>query len=388
MSEIIHICTDEKFINSAYQQFEELYPGQNMFYVYGMENKEIKHIKWSNSFRSIELTINVFESLRHAVVIFHSMPNMLIPFLQYIHPSNKVVWLLFGFETYHDRLLYSENILLDSITKKKFGAKTQRYSTREHVKTILFPLVRMIKKDLYFTQIERNRRKVTDKRNALKRVDFIGTSFEDEYRSQLQLLKFKKPFFYFWYYPLEKIVDINQPIVLDKNTIMIGHSGFPSGNHLDVIKKIEKYKLSDSNILIPFSYGDQSYMKEVKPQLISFRSDITFLEDFMSLESYNKLLNHVKIAILNNRRQQAVGNIIALLYFGAKVFLSEENTFYRFLKSKKILVFNYEKELNNNTIQKGLTLEEIEYNRMELFTLFNAGKLKSELQKSINTVLQ
>lgn len=30
---IIHIATDEKFINTAYWQFEKVAPGQNVFYI-------------------------------------------------------------------------------------------------------------------------------------------------------------------------------------------------------------------------------------------------------------------------------------------------------------------------------------------------------------------
>ena len=108
----------------------------------------------------------------------------------------------------------------------------------------------------------------------------------------------------------------------------------------------------------------------------------------MPLEDYNKILEGVKIAILNNRRQQAIGNIIALLYMGAKVFLSKKNTYYHFLKRNNIIVYCYEKDLNEKTINMGLNFEEIEHNRKMLFSLYNSKQLQSELQNSVTKVIK
>ncbi|TGN27173.1 TDP-N-acetylfucosamine:lipid II N-acetylfucosaminyltransferase [Empedobacter tilapiae] len=383
MHKIIHISSDEKFINSAYYQFEKVSPNQNEFYIYGTIRENIKHIKLNDTFHFFELSQNFFELFNDSIIIFHSLPNELIKYLQFINKSNKVVWLLFGFETYEDKLLYPDNVLLDTITYKHFKTKSNRFSFKEQLKYYLFPIIRKLKRDLYYSKQEYQIIRRNEKLNNLKRVDYFGFAFDEEYKFQCELLNIKRPFFYFGYYPLEFIVNIKIEIKQNKNKIIIGHSGFPNGNHLDVINKIKNYNLSDVEVVIPFSYGEKNYINFVKNEISSKNIEVTFLEDFIPLSDYSELLNDVKIAILNNRRQQAIGNIITLIYFGAKVFLSEKNTFYQFLKRQNIIIYNYENELNDNSINFELTKEEMIFNKQKMIELFSEKKLLSGLQSSI-----
>ncbi len=386
MHKIVHICQDEKFINSAYLQFEQLYPNQNEFYIYDCLNGETKHIKRNETFHFFELNQEFFESLNNSIVVFHSIPNHLAKYLQFINKSNKVVWFLFGFETYGDQMLYSENVLLDKITYKYFRNKSIGFNFKEQVKYYLFPFIRKIKKDLYYSEKEYQIIKREEKLNNLKRVDYIGSSFEEEKQIQSKILKFDRPLFDFWYYPLEVIVDMRTEINLNKGKVLIGHSGFSNGNHLDVVYKIKNYNLSNVEVIIPFSYGEKKYMEIVKKEIASLKINVKFLEDFMPLSLYSGLLNDVKIAVFNNRRQQAIGNIITLIYFGSKVFLSEKNTFYQFLKRQNVLVYNYEKELNDTSINVELTENEMIFNQQKMIELFSEKKLLNDLKESLEKV--
>lgn len=98
------------------------------------------------------------------------------------------------------------------------------------------------------------------------------------------------------------------------------------------------------------------------------------------------MLNSIKIAIFNNRRRQAVGNIITLIYFGAKVFLSEKITFYQYLKKIGIIVYSYEKDLNNASINNIHNHQEIEYNRNILYKELNKKTLQEQLKLSIENL--
>jgi len=389
-AKFIHICQDEKFINSAYNQFEELYPENNLLLVYGCSDKILNHIKISKEkiifLENIDQVTNFIDS--NGIIIFHSLPDHILRVLDKIDTSIPIVWLLFGYETYGDSSLYSFKNQFDKLTYRLFNEKSLNFSIKEHLKFYLFPLIRNVKKDLYVSKIEHQHNLLKEKIKRLKQVDYFGFAYKDEYEYQCKLLKFERPFFNFLYYPLERIVNINQLINSNKNVIMIGHSGFPNGNHLDIINKIKEYKIGNSILKIPFSYGNANYINAVKPYLLQKRSDLHFIEEFVPLEEYNIFLNDVKVAIFNNRRQQAVGNIIALLFMGAKIFLSERNTFLHFLKDNKIKIYSYENQLTEDAINKGLTLCEIENNRKILFSLFNAKKLKEELQNSINNVLK
>ena len=183
------------------------------------------------------------------------------------------------------------------------------------------------------------------------------------------------------------IVDVNQPINYSKSKILIGNSGFKSNNHLDVFHKINTYSLKNLEIVVPLNYGEPKYIQEV---LVEGKKDFneTFkpLLDFMPLADYNTILESVGVAILNNKRQQAVGNTIALLWFGAKVFLSHKNPFYHYLKRKGVLVYCYETELNEKSISQFLSLEQIEHNRIVLFQELNQAHLAALLKEQIEHV--
>jgi hypothetical protein len=108
----------------------------------------------------------------------------------------------------------------------------------------------------------------------------------------------------------------------------------------------------------------------------------------MNLDEYNFLLNKTKIAIFNNHRQQAMGNIISLLYFGAKVYVSKYNSMYRFFKNNKMIIFSYEKDLKKEQFSEGLSVAEIEHNRKILSQIFSEERLLSSLSNSLKKIKQ
>ena len=105
----------------------------------------------------------------------------------------------------------------------------------------------------------------------------------------------------------------------------------------------------------------------------------------MPLSEYNQILKKCGVAILNNFRQQAVGNTIALLWFGSKVFLSNKNPFYHYLKKIGVVIYCYEKDLNSEKDLELLSFDKIIENRKQLFKNLNTEflliELKNELEK-------
>ncbi|TDP59214.1 TDP-N-acetylfucosamine:lipid II N-acetylfucosaminyltransferase [Flavobacterium dankookense] len=377
---IIHICEDEKFINSAINQFEIIFPNQNKFYIVDTDNSiPFRHVTPSNCTKSISTIelVQLSETLdKSSLVILHSLSSKFYSFVLKLSKEIKIVWLCFGFEVYNDSYYYKNNQLLDKITLKKYPSNDKTLSWRKKIR----PLYRIIKPNLPFSDYEL-------KRKAIQRVNYLGSTFHDEYVVIQKLLNVKKDFFNFWYYPLEQIVEINSPINFDKTTMLIGNSGFKSLNHLDVFDRIKNYNLKASKVIIPLNYGVESYINDIVEQ-----SNLTFGEksfpllNFLSLSDYNELLNNVGIAIFNNHRQQALGNTIALLWFGVKIFLSEQNPFYTFLKRNNIHIFSYENELNENSCNTFLTQEEIEQNRYILFKLLQQDVVTAILKKHIDTI--
>ena len=89
------------------------------------------------------------------------------------------------------------------------------------------------------------------------------------------------------------------------------------------------------------------------------------LVEFMPLNDYNQTIRQCGIVIMGHYRQQAVGNVLAMIWMGAKVYLDERNSLYHYLKRIGISVFSIEKELvpKNLKIFNKLTRDEIIQNR-------------------------
>ena len=69
--------------------------------------------------------------------------------------------------------------------------------------------------------------------------------------------------------------------------------------------------------------------------------------EFLPLNEYNNVLKHTSIDVFYSIRQQAIGNILALLWFGTKVYLNKDNSFYLFLKRYKFNVFSFEEDFTS-----------------------------------------
>ncbi|HEU4790025.1 MAG TPA: TDP-N-acetylfucosamine:lipid II N-acetylfucosaminyltransferase [Flavobacterium sp.] len=312
------------------------------------------------------------------LVVFHSLASPFYSFVLILPKKIKTVWMCFGFEVYNDARFFSENKLLDTITQKTFFSKpvTFKYRIREKVR----PFYRIIKPNLPLSGFE-------IKKKVFNRIDFLGSSFKEEFSTIQKLIGEKKVFFSFWYYPLEQIISISEELIIERPNILIGNSGFKTGNHLDVFHKLKTIKIVDKKLIVPLSYGNSEYIdliiNEGKTQ---FENIFDPLLDFISLEEYNKVIKHCGIAILNNRRQQAIGNTIALLWYGSKIFLSNQNPFYLYLKRIGIYVYCYETEFNSQSINELLTLDQINDNRLILKQHLSSKLMQSELEKQINSI--
>ncbi len=382
---IIHFAQDEKFINSAHRQFERVSPGRNVFYIMASDNSE--------NFKYVKPEPNIFkipadEILKTAVpgisgkdlVIFHSLPAQFFPIALALKKEVETVWFCYGYEIYNDRWFYSENISFDEITKRHFPVP--EISQKTKIKDTLRPFLRFVKPGLPLSGIE-------IKRKAIVRMDHLASSFREEFDAIQKLTGSRKKYFSFWYYPIEEVVDVHQEIAAERPDVLVGNSGHATGNHLDVFEKIKSWNLSGRKITAPLSYGNAHYIAEILPYGKQMLGNAFFpLTEFYSLPEYNKILSRCGVSILNCRRQQAVGNTISLLWFGSKVFLSDKNPFFHYLRRIGVLVFSYESDLNEESFNTLLSVEEINKNRKILFENLNAKRLEAELKHDIDAISQ
>lgn len=124
-------------------------------------------------------------------------------------------------------------------------------------------------------------------------------------------------------------------------SIQVGHNAFPFNEHAKALTALEHYKENNILITMPMSYGNdygenaqEGYEKDTEQlgKNLFGPEKIRVLKGLLPLRKYNEFLGAVDVAILCAPRQNALGNIIPLLYMGKKIFLSKDNPLFSFFR--------------------------------------------------------
>ncbi len=383
---IYHIATDEKFINTACYQFTKAVATPNKFYILTKDTQiPLQHVTLQEDFFLIPNTLKEKAKLVTAIgeediVVFHSLISWFYSILFDLPKKTQTIWLCYGYELYNDPVYFSKKEIYAPITLRYFGNSPGIIPVKK--KTGLKGWI----KSMFGNSTKEHPR--DKKERALDRIDYIGTSFQEEFKALSNKLHTKKKFFEYWHYPLEQILNINETPSSTRKNILIGNSGVPTLNHLDVFHEISKMAIAkDAKVVVPLSYGLDAYITVVKRKGEELLSDSFYpLEDFIPLVEYNKILQEINVAIFLSYRQQALGNIIALLYMGARVYLSHKNPIYHFFKGIGIVIFDFDKEFENITSLQPITKEEVIHNRKKLNELLSEATLEISLGKEINNI--
>lgn len=127
-------------------------------------------------------------------------------------------------------------------------------------------------------------------------------------------------------------------------SILVGNSGDPTNNHLDVFEKLSMNKTKDLMIYCPLSYGgtEVDYAKQVaKKGAALFGDRFVALTEFIPFAEYLTLLGNIDIAVFAHNRQQGMGNIINLLGLGKKVYLRSDVTSWHLFDGLGVKVFDF-----------------------------------------------
>lgn len=113
--------------------------------------------------------------------------------------------------------------------------------------------------------------------------------------------------------------------------IIVGNSATETNCHIEVFELLKKFSQEKIEVFVPLSYGDigkyQDNVLQKGNELLG--SAFHPIMDFMEKEKYTELLAAMDIAVFNNNRQQAMGNINMLLGLGVKVFLRDDTTMWK-----------------------------------------------------------
>ena len=124
--------------------------------------------------------------------------------------------------------------------------------------------------------------------------------------------------------------------------ILLGNSATETNQHIPVIEAIRRFKDEDIEVVCPLSYGDEAYRNTVidkGTELLG--SKFVPLTAYMDKAEYYEIISQCRIAVFNNDRQQAMGNINAALALGCKVFIRRDTSMWQiFHDERKMLIFD------------------------------------------------
>lgn len=129
--------------------------------------------------------------------------------------------------------------------------------------------------------------------------------------------------------------------------VQVAHNAHTFNNHMEILESLVPYAEENMRLFLPMSYGNdwhtsnaqygkdiQSFVKE------HFPKKARVLERLMPQLKYTEFLWNMDVAIFNAERQNALGNILKLLYMGNKVYLTPNGPLYAFFKDKNIEIYN------------------------------------------------
>lgn len=395
---IVHIIPAEKFVDRAIDLFEKAVPNQNVFYIFSQEidNTDLDLVKSQESSHVIKVPYYTkwwkngfidFKQFQH--IFLHNLYSpQNIYFARKVSSKLKKHSIIWGFEFYGFKPFWNE----DNYGKLTSKLNNQLQSTNESSRD----RKEMYSKNKFQYLVNRSWNLLTDKkyrvynptvanrRKAFKASNFIHTHVKTDFKNVQKTFNLNASWSNFSYYTIEDY-EFKESIP-NLNKILIGNSATASNNHLEALQICEK-KLEDYSfeIICPLNYGDKEYAQEIiKRGKEVFGNQFRALTDFLTLKKYSDIQSKCGLVIMNHYRQQGAGNIIASLLFGAKVFMNSKSPLYQHFKQLSLILYDVEKDLNQNQLSSNLEKKEIEQNRAILKDYYSLHTQIKSIRNSLS----
>lgn len=366
---ILHIAPDSRFLEMAYEEFEEVAPGKNKFVVISRS----KHLKTSKKKDVIACKPHklcskaMFDLAKSCDAIFiHYLSYHSALFISSLKFKKKILWLGWGgdYQFLIKESVHSENLLPETISL---------CNQMKTLKSLLWDLLILVR-DLWWQKSRVFKR-------AVEKIDFFAPVLPNEYDLLKSRLKYFNASFVSWNYgTLQDFIPCDS--LFWGNDVLVGNSATPSNNHIDAFRVLKKAGFA-GRVIAPLNYGDVRYAKtidEVGTQM--FGENFLPILQPLPLEEYSNLIKTCSFVIMNQIRQQAVGNIVLMLHSGASVFFQRESPVYVYLKAIGAHVFEISDILQTREIGTlRLTSLEIDTNRRLVSQIFGfSNKRKRTLE--------
>lgn len=373
---ILHLATDDKFIDQAIRLFERETPGQNFLYVNSPGKP--KHIK-SNIDRQVSRADTrtgrlAVDAAGYDLVVVHSLDSAWWKTLLALPKELPVLWLGWGYD-YYDLLATDRSDLLLPATRACAGGG-------QFGEGLVIRLKRQLKSLLFGV----------DKKRVVERVDYFAPVLSEEYgllRGTADWRRFPQQAVWNYGSLEEDLVRGFLDGRVTGHNVLVGNSATLTNNHIDLFKALSGQAASQRKIIVPLSYGNPVYREIVlKEGERAFGEAFFPLVDFMPLEQYVQTLLSCGFAVMNHVRQQALGNIIILLYLGAKVFLRQESPVYEYFRKQGMVLFTVQElEKDFGMLNEGLDLASMEANRQLIIQHWSAPVARQKTLRLLEQIL-
>lgn len=381
---IVHLCSDETFIdNCIIDVFNRLHQNKNTYIVIS-ENKDLVYVKQKGQVTHLHPNDDKILNLcnQSSAVIVHLMNQDKAFWVAKIKKEVTILWYCWGIDFYNlGEFEISNFSIYEHFTKKSFDKiyyNTFLKKIKHHLSFIRFIYFRLKRNfPLFYNTLDK----------AFNRVDFVSTIVPPEYALIKKTLPLKNSAIYldFKYGSMEMLLGIFYNKEFDLGSkILIGNSCALTNNHLDAFAHLKKLNVT-SQIICPLSYGNfnNGEIIEKKGNQL-FADNFEALKNYLPLEEYVKITTSCCVMIMNNKRQEAVGNILLGLYLGMRVFLNCKSPVYNYFKEQGIIVFDFYFDFKNTpNCLSPLTTNERNQNRAILEKLWG----KETVEQQILTVI-
>ncbi len=381
---ILHLASNDKFINHAYHSFESVYPGASTVFIFEyavLKSQYTPHPAFTIiGYKDILNPAFVKGLEQYDLIVLHSLYPQFISIVNRAPKSVKFVWVGWGFDYY--RFIYKdERALYLPETLALFERACQKQTLPQRLLQMLKqPYKKFLKMD------EGSRIKAIEKCRAFAPV------LEEDYDlvKQAGIIKNLPPFIDWNYGSLEEHwVKGFTGARTDGDHILIGNSSDLENNHLDAFESLVKTeKGADQKVIVPLSYGDGQCIPEVlKKGRTLFGDDLQPLQNFMPIEDYIAIIKSCGFVIMNHKRQQGIGTIVLMLYLGAKVFLQEDCPSTRFFKRHGAVIYTVQQlEKDPALLQSRLPEKDVQNNIAMLEKFWSKRAIENKTRALVETI--
>lgn len=333
-NKILHVCNLDKFIppfiifikkNYNFKDHEFRMTGDRSLYNF-YENDNIYHSKQSY-LSLIKLAIAMNKSKK---IILHNLGNDRIVVLLCLMPwlLKKTCWVLWGRDLYQ---------YID-FSNRKFEFSSNYF------------------KDTFLEYC---------RRFVIFRLGFISTTVPGDYEYAVQFYKTGAKYIENLMYSSHLCRNLSSedyPKKIDNKVyIQVGNSADPQNKHIEVFDKLVAYDLENIKIYCPLSYGNEGdyAQKVIKYGKKCFGDKFVPLLKMMSMSEYNQYMASIDVAIFNHSYQQGMGNMIAALSLGKRVYINSYTSPYEYFKNLSLYVYKTDDKIDLRSMNEDKALSNI-----------------------------